>query len=105
MKMKLPLIAAAAAIIATAAVTPAFAVTSAQAESTVISKYGGKLTAPTELEDQDGTQVFGVHLKAGDGRLLDVKVDVGSGAIVGADPDDPGGDPPGGAPGGGEGDN
>lgn len=67
----------------TAALTPA------QAVSAALAAYpGGIATGKPELEDENGTAVYGVEVKTADGKKLDVKVDANSGSILKADSDE-----------------
>lgn len=54
-----------------------------QAESAALAKYpGGSVVEKAQLEDENGTVVYGVGIKAADGKTYAVKVDAGSGAVV-----------------------
>ncbi|QCJ44254.1 hypothetical protein FAY30_21385 [Bacillus sp. S3] len=63
------------------------AITGEQATTTVLQKYTDGTVKEVELEDEDGTVVYGVHVTAKDGKSYDVKVDAKTGKITKAEDD------------------
>lgn len=66
---------------------PAPRITLGAARATALRAYPGTLTG-SELENEDGRAVYGIHITASNGRKLDVKVDGTTGRILRAEPDD-----------------
>ncbi len=63
------------------------AITQDQATNTVLQKYTDSTVKAVELEDEDGSAVYGVHVTAKDGKSYDVKVDAKTGKITKAEDD------------------
>ena len=58
-------------------------ITAKQAEDAALKKYpGGTVVGKAELENENGNVVFGVGIKASDGKIYDVKIDAGNGAVL-----------------------
>ncbi|MFF2448162.1 PepSY domain-containing protein [Neobacillus sp. NPDC058068] len=63
------------------------AITKEQATNTVLQKYTDGTVKEVELEDEDGTVVYGVHVTAKDGKSYDVKVDAKTGKVTKSEDD------------------
>ncbi|MFJ5712923.1 PepSY domain-containing protein [Neobacillus sp. NPDC093127] len=63
------------------------AITGEQATNTVLQKYTDGTVKEVELEDEDGTVVYGVHVVSKDGKSFDVKVDAKTGKITKSEDD------------------
>ncbi len=58
-------------------------ITAKQAEDAALKKYPrGTVAGKAELENENGNVVFGVGIKASDGKIYDVKIDAGNGAVL-----------------------
>lgn len=57
-------------------------ITQEQATNSVSQKYTDGTVKEVELEDEDGSVVYGVHVVAKDGKSYDVKVDAKTGKIM-----------------------
>ena len=75
-------------LLLTGAQTALAAVTASQAEQAALQAVPGTIVQPAQLEDEDGTQVYGVIIQASGGGLWDVKVGVDSGQVLKTEPDD-----------------
>jgi hypothetical protein len=62
-------------------------ITQDQATNTVLQKYPDGSVKEVELEDENGTVVYGVHVVTKDGKSYDVKVDAKTGKITKAEDD------------------
>ncbi len=58
-----------------------------QAQATALQKVAGEVVK-SELEDEDGTVVYGFEIRDASGKVFDVKVDAKTGAFVKASADD-----------------
>jgi uncharacterized membrane protein YkoI len=58
-------------------------ITAQQAEAAALAKCpGGTVVEKAHLENENGNVVFGVGIKAADGKIYDVKVDAGNGSVL-----------------------
>lgn len=58
-----------------------------QAQQAVLAQYPGATIGEIQLEDENGTIVFGIQITF-EGLAYDVKVDANTGAVLSADTDD-----------------
>jgi hypothetical protein len=70
-----------------------------QAKAAALAKFPGGTVAKAELEDENGTVVWGVALTDASGQRQDVKVDANSGQVTSTEADTPdGAETPGASP-------
>ncbi|MGE8079829.1 PepSY domain-containing protein [Peribacillus loiseleuriae] len=62
-------------------------ITQDEATKTVLAQYQGGTIKQVELEDEDGSVVYGVDVVSKDGKSYDVKVDAKTGKITKAEDD------------------
>ncbi len=58
------------------------------AEATGIRSLGGGELVESELEEEDGSVVWEITVRATDGSLHEVTVDAGDGSVLGSEPED-----------------
>jgi hypothetical protein len=65
------------------ALAPLAKISAQQATQAALAKYpGGTVVGAAQLEDENGNVVYGVEVKAADGKTYDVKVDAGNGKVL-----------------------
>jgi uncharacterized membrane protein YkoI len=62
-------------------------ITQDQATKAVLDQYPGGTVKQVELEDENGSAVYGAQVVAKDGKSYDVKVDAKTGKVLKADDD------------------
>ncbi|WP_051405001.1 PepSY domain-containing protein [Bacillus cihuensis] len=67
-------------------------ITQDEATKTVLDQYQGGTVKQVELEDEDGSVVYGVDVVSKDGKNYDVKVDAKTGKITKSENDNENGD-------------
>ena len=73
-------------------------ITADQANAAALAQFAGGTVKKTELEDENGTVVYGVKLTDSTGKQQDVKVDATSGKVLQAEAEGPEGPETPGAP-------
>ncbi|MFJ5624187.1 PepSY domain-containing protein [Peribacillus loiseleuriae] len=67
-------------------------ITQDEATKTVLDQYQGGTVKQVELEDEDGSVIYGVDVVSKDGKNYDVKVDAKTGKITKSENDNENGD-------------
>lgn len=73
-----------------AALQPLAKITAEQAKNAALNQFPGAVVTKVELDNENGVLVYSVHLTNASGTRHDVKVDAGSGKVLGIEGQDTG---------------